>query len=170
MLAEARAPRALPARAEPRALPLEGVKVLDLFWVLAGPAATRVMAEYGATVVHVESTRRLDTIRTIPPYKNGAPGPEYNACVQGANAGKLCVTRDLAPTHAWPKSESAPVCSCFGFTRADIEALVDAKDNASLKQMLARTESEEARCVTKAPNGARCTTSIRRIVMERKGL
>ncbi len=105
LLAEARAPRTLPVRAEPRTLPLAGVKVLDLFWVLAGPAATRVLAEYGASVVHVESTRRLDTIRTIPPYKGNAPGPENNACVQGANAGKLCVTLDLAHADARPVIE-----------------------------------------------------------------
>ena len=35
-------------------------KILDLMWVMAGPAATRVLADYGATVVRVESTRRID--------------------------------------------------------------------------------------------------------------
>jgi crotonobetainyl-CoA:carnitine CoA-transferase CaiB-like acyl-CoA transferase len=106
VLSESRSARTLPAPAAKRTLPLEGVKVLDLFWVLAGPAATRVLAEYGATVVHVESTRRLDTIRTIPPYKGGALGPENNACVQGANAGKLCITLDLARPEARPVIES----------------------------------------------------------------
>jgi crotonobetainyl-CoA:carnitine CoA-transferase CaiB-like acyl-CoA transferase len=79
VLSEARESRVRVAREVPRALPLEGVKVLDLFWVLAGPAASRVLAEYGATVVHVESTRRLDTIRTIPPYKGTVPGPRTAA-------------------------------------------------------------------------------------------
>jgi hypothetical protein len=80
------------------------------------------------------------------------------------------VTREHLKTLAWPKHEDAVVCSCFGFTRAAIEAHVDAKNNDGLKQMLARTESTEVRCVTKAPDGARCTHAIRRIVMERKGL
>ena len=106
VLAEARAPRSLPEPRAARALPLEGVKVLDLFWVLAGPAASRVLAEYGATVVHVESTRRLDTIRTIPPYKNAVPGPENSGAVQGANAGKLAMTLDLAHSDARPVIEA----------------------------------------------------------------
>ena len=106
VLAERRTPRALPDRGAARALPLEGVKVLDLFWVLAGPAATRVLAEYGATVVHVESTRRLDTIRAVPPYKGSVPGPENGAAVQGANAGKLCVTLDLARPESRPVIEA----------------------------------------------------------------
>jgi benzylsuccinate CoA-transferase BbsF subunit len=82
------------------------VKVLDLFWVLAGPASTRVLAEYGATVVHVESTRRLDTLRAVPPYVNGVPGPENGTAVQSANAGKLCVTLDLAHPDARPAVEA----------------------------------------------------------------
>ena len=31
-------------------LPLADVKILDFTWVMAGPAATRVLAEYGANV------------------------------------------------------------------------------------------------------------------------
>ncbi len=106
VFSEAREARVRAPREGPRALPLEGVKVLDLFWVLAGPASSRVLAEYGATVVHVESTRRLDTIRTIPPYKGAVPGPENSGAVQGANAGKLGVTLDLAHADARPVIES----------------------------------------------------------------
>ena len=30
------------------------MKILDLFWILAGPGGTRMLADYGAEVVHVE--------------------------------------------------------------------------------------------------------------------
>ena len=77
-------------------LPLSDVKVLDLTWVMAGPTATRLMADYGATVLRVESTRRIDTGRTLPPFHSGQPGPENSARFQNLNAGKLGITLDLS--------------------------------------------------------------------------
>jgi crotonobetainyl-CoA:carnitine CoA-transferase CaiB-like acyl-CoA transferase len=76
--------------------PLAGVKILDLFWVIAGPAATRVLADYGATVVRVESTGHLDTLRVSPPWQFGHPHPEGAAGFQSANANKLGISVDLA--------------------------------------------------------------------------
>jgi crotonobetainyl-CoA:carnitine CoA-transferase CaiB-like acyl-CoA transferase len=76
-------------------LPLEGVKILDLFWVLAGPGATRMLADYGATVVRVESTRHVDTLRVIPPYQFSNPNAEGAGGFQSANANKLGMTLDI---------------------------------------------------------------------------
>ncbi len=78
-----------------RALPLEGVKVLDLMWVVAGPEATRYLADYGATVVKIESTTLVDTSRTLQPFKDGVPGPERSGLFACTAAGKLGVTLDL---------------------------------------------------------------------------
>ena len=78
--------------------PLAGLKVLDLFWVVAGPGATRMLADYGATVVHVESTRRVDMVRNVPPYIEGVMEPERAACHHTTNCNKLNITLDLSTT------------------------------------------------------------------------
>jgi crotonobetainyl-CoA:carnitine CoA-transferase CaiB-like acyl-CoA transferase len=77
-------------------LPLADVKILDFMWVIAGPAATRVLADYGATVVRIESTSRLDTSRTIGPFVDGVLDPENSALFQNMNAGKLGLTLDIS--------------------------------------------------------------------------
>ena len=78
----------------PDRLPLEGVKILDFMWALAGPMATRILADYGATVVRIESTSRLDVCRTMHPTIEGE-GPERAALFHSANAGKRMLTLDL---------------------------------------------------------------------------
>jgi crotonobetainyl-CoA:carnitine CoA-transferase CaiB-like acyl-CoA transferase len=51
--------------------PLAGVRVIDLGTITAGAATSRLLADYGATVVKVESRRHPDQFRTwFPP---GAP-------------------------------------------------------------------------------------------------
>lgn len=77
-------------------LPLADVKVLDLTWVVAGPTVGRVMADYGATVVRVESAKRIDTARVVGPNHAATPGPEQSALYGNVNAGKLGLTLDLS--------------------------------------------------------------------------
>jgi crotonobetainyl-CoA:carnitine CoA-transferase CaiB-like acyl-CoA transferase len=77
-------------------LPLSGLKIVDLFWAMAGPATTRALADYGATVVRVESKRRLDTCRTIGPYVSNHPGINSSGIFINLNAGKLGITLDLS--------------------------------------------------------------------------
>jgi crotonobetainyl-CoA:carnitine CoA-transferase CaiB-like acyl-CoA transferase len=81
-------------------LPLGDVKVLDFMWVLAGPGITRAMADYGATIVRIESTQRVDATRTVGPFKNNNTGGEYSALFSNNNAGKFGLSLDLAKPEA----------------------------------------------------------------------
>jgi crotonobetainyl-CoA:carnitine CoA-transferase CaiB-like acyl-CoA transferase len=76
-------------------LPLDGLKVLDLTWVVAGPVIGRALADFGATVVRVESSTRVETARHMQPFYGGVPGPENSALYITWNAGKLGITVDL---------------------------------------------------------------------------
>ena len=75
--------------------PLEGLKILDFMWVMAGPASTRVLADQGATVVRIESSIRVETARTIGPFINDEGGAENSGLFNNMNAGKLGITLDV---------------------------------------------------------------------------
>jgi CoA:oxalate CoA-transferase len=69
--------------------PLEGVRVLDLSQIIAGPACGRVLADLGAEVVKVEAPRG-DLCRTVPPIVDG-----IGALYAQMNAGKRHVCADI---------------------------------------------------------------------------
>lgn len=77
-------------------LPLQGIRVIDLTAFWAGPAATHLMAAFGADVVKVESIQRPDGIR----YSGGMRTDvedwwEYGWVFHAMNTNKRAVTLDL---------------------------------------------------------------------------
>jgi crotonobetainyl-CoA:carnitine CoA-transferase CaiB-like acyl-CoA transferase len=85
-----------PTAGESRGPALEGLNVLDLSWVYATPAGVRTLADYGATVVHVESPARPDTLRSAQPFKDGIPGPERSGQYSTIQANKLGLSANLS--------------------------------------------------------------------------
>lgn len=80
----------------PDGLPLAGVRIIDLTAFWAGPAATHLLAAFGADVVKIESIQRPDGIR----YSGGMRKDvddwwEYGWVFHAMNTNKRSVTLDL---------------------------------------------------------------------------
>ena len=73
---------------------LKGVRVVDLCWILAGPLGTKVLADFGAEVIKIE-TNAHPLMRRVGVRPDGAPGPNVDPLFNGANTGKLSVSLDL---------------------------------------------------------------------------
>ena len=74
---------------------LEGLKVFDLSWVIAGPLITKILADYGATVIRLESARKPDVERTSPPFKDGIPGINRSGYYANWNTSKLSLSLNI---------------------------------------------------------------------------
>ena len=76
--------------------PLQGVKVLDLSRVLAGPWASQILADYGAEVIKVERPGQGDDTRAWGPPWWGEGEGRLSAYFICANRGKRSVAVDIA--------------------------------------------------------------------------
>ena len=79
---------------------LQGVKVLDLSRILAGPTCTQLLGDLGATVIKVENPKSGgdDTRQWGPPYATDPNGTDtdMSAYFMSANRNKLSVAIDIA--------------------------------------------------------------------------
>ncbi|HXZ87380.1 MAG TPA: CoA transferase [Candidatus Binataceae bacterium] len=80
--------------------PLEGVRVIDLTKIVAGPNATRMLATMGAEVIRVEwhDQRALDLLRGVRPLVPGGDGNNLNrsGLFNNINPGKYGVTLNMS--------------------------------------------------------------------------
>lgn len=70
--------------------PLEGLTILDLTHVLAGPFASATLGDLGAHVIKVERPGSGDDTRSFPPFRG-----DESAYFAGLNHGKLSIALDL---------------------------------------------------------------------------
>src|SRR5207247_10780955 len=71
-------------------LALDGIRVIDLSRVIAGPWCGALLADLGADVIKVEDTGSGDESRTWPPHKDGE-----SAAVLVLNGNKRDIALDL---------------------------------------------------------------------------
>jgi len=75
---------------------LAGVKVVEFGGYAAGPHIGKILGNYGAIVVHVESHSHPDGFRLeYPPFKDGIAGVNRGGCFAFFNDSKYGVTVDL---------------------------------------------------------------------------
>lgn len=74
---------------------LDGVKVLDLSWHIAGPYCTKLLADYGAEVIKVEHPDGGDPARKAGPFPNDQPDPESSGLFLYLNNNKKSITLNL---------------------------------------------------------------------------
>src|SRR5205814_3436089 len=77
-------------------LPLNGIRILDLTMVWAGPSGTRLLADMGAEVIKVESARSWDMLRSL--HFLGGPTERWwnkSAYFNHNNRNKYACTLDL---------------------------------------------------------------------------
>jgi crotonobetainyl-CoA:carnitine CoA-transferase CaiB-like acyl-CoA transferase len=79
--------------------PLEGVRVIDLTKIVAGPNATRMLATMGAEVIRVEwhDQRALDMLRGVGPRVPGGDADSVNrsGLFNNLNSGKFGITLNM---------------------------------------------------------------------------
>lgn len=76
--------------------PLKGVRVLDFSWVWQGPFSTLQLAHLGADVIRVESAKKPEINRLIPPFADGKAGVNRAGSFNQWNQGKRSISLDLS--------------------------------------------------------------------------
>ena len=83
-------PRHVPSAARP----LDGVRVVEFCWVLAGPLVGQMLADLGADVIKVEHPHRPDIQRAMFPFL-GEPSPNNSVSFNTLHRGKRAVAVDM---------------------------------------------------------------------------
>ena len=74
---------------------LEGLKVADFSWYIAGPSITMWLAHHGAQVIRIESLTKPDELRGIEPFKDGISGINRSGCYANYNSNKYGMALNL---------------------------------------------------------------------------
>ena len=94
--------------------PLEGIRVLDLSRILAGPHAAQSLSDLGAEVLKLEAPWGDDTRTWGPPFQTGFDGKAVASYFLSCNRGKRIETIDI-------KTERERLASLIAFADVVIE-------------------------------------------------
>jgi len=74
---------------------LEGLKVADFSWIIAGPLTGKFLGDCGAEVIRIESYTSPDNLRSISPMKDGVPGINRSATFARYTSSKYGISLNL---------------------------------------------------------------------------
>ena len=74
---------------------LKGLRIVDFSWQVMGPVCTKYLADFGAEVIKIESSRAFDAARGNLPYREGIPGVDRSCHYAWLNTGKRSITLNL---------------------------------------------------------------------------
>jgi len=113
--------------------PLEGVTVVALEQVIAGPFCTRQLAELGARVIKVERPGRGDDSRSIGPFIGGE-----SAYFMSLNRGKEILAYEAtALAHGHDKAVEAYASAVRQFGAADPDGTIATSSRIAAVQLVA---------------------------------
>lgn len=75
--------------------PLAGVRIADFTWIGAGAYATKLLADFGADVIKIETSTHMDTLRSTGPFKDGVPGINRSGYFADRNTSKRGIVLNL---------------------------------------------------------------------------
>ena len=79
-----------------RAGVFQGVNIFELTEAITGPMIARSLADFGATVIRVETSHHVDVLRTMAPYKDNRPGLNRGGFFTMYNSNKYDITLNLS--------------------------------------------------------------------------
>ena len=87
-------------------LPLQGIRVMDVTHIVAGPFCSMILADMGAEVIKIERPRVGERSRINTPFIEYPDGQRVSARYLGVNRNKKSVTLDLRDTRCKDAFES----------------------------------------------------------------
>jgi benzylsuccinate CoA-transferase BbsF subunit len=79
---------------------LDGIRIVEFGWAVVGPLTCSWAGNYGAEVIKVETSTKVDVIRMMPPFKDDKVGINTSLFFGRENASKYSIALNLAQPEA----------------------------------------------------------------------
>jgi Zinc binding domain len=85
------------------------------------------------------------------------------------DAFEATITADALVRPVYPKEPNAPLCPCFGLNLDDVEADVADGTPRRIRELLAKSKTDAARCEELSPTGRSCIPEVQKCYFKLRG-